>query len=160
MLDKAIIIIFGFILLGGCSTTTPIQKANVSKSAFFFDNPITVNENIPEDEQYRIYHRAATGFVSINSLRYDIEQRATDFCEKKGKAMEVVSEQQSHQPYILGNFPRLEIVFGCVDKPNATAPPTFDDAKYTKLTNLKKLLDTGVITKEEFEKEKNKLLNQ
>jgi hypothetical protein len=44
--------------------------------------------------------------------------------------------------------------------PNVTTPSTFDDVLYIKLTNLKKLLDNGVITKEEFEKEKAKILNQ
>lgn len=160
MINKSIFILLGSILLGGCSTTSPIQKANESKSAFFFGKPNIVSRNIPEEEQYRIYHRAATGFVSIQWLRSDVEQRATDFCERKGKAMEVVSEQQSHQPYILGNFPRIEIIFGCVDKPNVKAPPTFEDTKYIKLSNLKKLLDSGVITKEEYEKEKSKILNQ
>ncbi|MGA3282568.1 MAG: SHOCT domain-containing protein [Smithella sp.] len=44
--------------------------------------------------------------------------------------------------------------------PNVTTPSAFDDVLYIKLTNLKKLLDNGVITKEEFEKEKAKILNQ
>ena len=44
--------------------------------------------------------------------------------------------------------------------PNVTTPSTFDDVLYIKLNNLKKLLDNGVITKEEFEKEKAKILNQ
>jgi hypothetical protein len=44
--------------------------------------------------------------------------------------------------------------------PNVTTPSTFDDVLYTRLNNLKKLLDNGVITKEEFEKEKAKILNQ
>jgi hypothetical protein len=44
--------------------------------------------------------------------------------------------------------------------PNVTTPSAFDDVLYIKLNNLKKLLDNGVITKEEFEKEKTKILNQ
>ena len=82
MLNKSTLFLLGCILLGGCSTTSPIQKANESKSAFFFGKPTIVSGNIPKEEQYRIYHRAATGFVSIQSLRSDVEQRATDFCER------------------------------------------------------------------------------
>ncbi len=73
--------------------------------------------------------------------------------------MRVVSENISNPPYILGNFPRIEIVFACVDKPK-TESPTFEDIQYEKLTDLKKLLDNGTITKEEFDKEKSKILNE
>ena len=162
MLNRSTVILLGCIFLGGCATASPIQKANESESAFGFfgDKPKMVSENISEGEQYRIYHRAATGFVSIQSIRNSAEKRATDFRERKHKAMEVVSEQQSNPPYILGNFPRIEIIFVCADKLNVTAPSTFEDTQYIKLNNLKKLLDNGVITKEEFEKGKNKILNQ
>ena len=74
--------------------------------------------------------------------------------------MRVVSEQLSNPPYILGNFPRIEIVFACVDKPKTGQSPTFEDVQYEKLTNLKKLLDEGIITKEEFEREKGKILSE
>jgi hypothetical protein len=73
--------------------------------------------------------------------------------------MRVVSENVSNPPYILGNFPRIEIVFACVDKPK-TEQPVFQDIQYERLINLKKLLDAGVITKDEFEKEKNKILDK
>jgi hypothetical protein len=36
---------------------------------------------------------------------------------RKGKAMESISETTATPPYILGNFPRIEIVFDCIDKP-------------------------------------------
>jgi hypothetical protein len=69
-------------------------------------------------------------------------------------------ETTSKPPHILGNFPRIEIIFGCVEKPTAVVAPTGDDPKYTKLVNLKKLLDSGVLSKEEFEREKAKILSQ
>jgi hypothetical protein len=74
--------------------------------------------------------------------------------------MESLSETTANPPYILGNFPRVEIVFDCVEKPGSTAATAGDDVKYTKLTILKKLLDSGVITQEEFDREKAKILNQ
>jgi hypothetical protein len=60
----------------------------------------------------------------------------------------------------LGNWPRVEIVFDCVLvlPPAASAP--IDDPKYSKLVNLKKLLDSGVITQAEFDQEKAKILSQ
>ena len=78
----------------------------------------------------------------------------------KDQAMKKLKVQTSKPPHVLGNFPRAEITFVCIDKPNVAAPPTFDDILYIRLNNLKKLLDSGAITKEEFEKEKAKILNQ
>lgn len=74
--------------------------------------------------------------------------------------MESIRETTATPPYILGNFPRVEIVFDCVDRPTAVEPATGDDPKYTKLVNLKKLLDSHVITQDEFDREKAKILNQ
>lgn len=50
--------------------------------------------------------------------------------------------------------------------PQSTVPPGSPDAtadedpNYTKLVNLKKLLDSGVITKAEFDAEKAKILSR
>jgi hypothetical protein len=50
-------------------------------------------------------------------------------------------------------------VFACVAKPPSTiAPVPGADPKFTRLTNLKKLLDDRVITQQEFDSEKAKVL--
>jgi len=142
-----------------------IQKVNESKSPFdsalLYDGESqVVNEDSSGSQQYRIYEKGASGFVSLDALDVDAKQRANDFCNEQNKAMKTLKVHTSKPPHVLGNFPRVEIIFVCVDKPTVTAPSTFDDALYTKLNNLKKLLDDGVITKEEFEKQKAKILNQ
>jgi hypothetical protein len=150
--------------ISGCSVTAPIQPARSSKSAFegavFKGETATVSTGTPGAEAYRVFNQAASGFVSVQSVRDDVEQRAKDFCERKGEAMESLSETTSKPPYILGNFPRVEIVFDCVGKPVLLAPSMGDDPKYTRLINLKKLLDGGVITQSEFDREKAKILSQ
>jgi hypothetical protein len=45
-------------------------------------------------------------------------------------------------------------------KTNLAAPASFQDETFIKLSNLKKLLDQGVITKEEFEAQKAKILGE
>jgi hypothetical protein len=151
-------------LLLGCSVTSPIQPASSSKSAFegavYKGETVTVSAGTPGSEAYRVFNQGATGFVSLQSVRDDAEQRAKDFCDRKGRAMESLRETTATPPYILGNFPRVEIVFDCVDRPTAVEPATGDDPKYTKLVNLKKLLDAHVITQDEFDREKAKILNQ
>jgi hypothetical protein len=149
-------------MLVGCAVSTPIQPANTSKSGFegavYKGKSVTTGTPTPGNEAYRVFIQGATGFVSIQSVRDDAEQRANEFCSRKGKAMESLSETSATPPYVLGNFPRVEIVFDCIASPGAQM--NGDDPKYTKLVNLKKLLDGGVITQKEFDREKAKILNQ
>lgn len=108
-----------------------------------------------------MFIQGATGFVSMSAVRDDAEQRAAAFCKAKGdRRWDAIEETTANPPYILGNFPRIEIVFQCltpgqeIDSASVSVP----DPKYIKLVNLKRLLDTGVITPAEFESEKAKIL--
>lgn len=151
------------ITLGGCSTQPIIQKVSEGTSGFegaFYQGEIhIVNKEFPISEQYRIYEKGASGFVSLSALEDDAKQRAKDFCNEQNKVMKIIQFQTSPSFFYPGNFPRIEITFVCVDRPNAVASSNYD-VLYTKLNNLKKLLDNNVITKEEFEKQKAKILNQ
>jgi hypothetical protein len=148
---------------GGCAITSPIQRVGDSKSQFdgavYGGEMTVVNEDKSGGEQYRVFHQAATGFVTLQSIRFDAEQRAREFCDREGKMMRTLSEQIAVPPYILGNFPRIEIIFACVGKPALPVPLAFEDTRYIKLTNLKKLFDAGAITQGEFDVEKAKILN-
>ena len=150
--------------LSGCSATPPIQPASSSKSAFagavYKGKTVTVSAGTPGNEAYRVFNEGATGFVSISSVRDAAETRANYFCYRKGKAMESLQETTAQPPYILGNFPRVEIVFDCIANPALLTQSAADDPKYTKLVNLKKLLDGGVINQDEFDREKAKILSQ
>jgi hypothetical protein len=145
--------------LTGCATSSPIQRFAESKSAFR-DPPVLMSNEYPDRDIYRIYHRASTGYVSIQSIRQAAEQRAEEFARRQGKGFVVLGEQISQPPYILGNFPRIEIVFALVapDSPSATGAASTD--KYADLERLKKLLDDGALTKEEFEREKARILGR
>jgi hypothetical protein len=152
------------LILTACAVTSPIQLASSSKSGF--DGAVykceTVTTGVPatDSEPYRVFIQGATGFVSMQSVRDDAEQRAKDFCARKGKEMESLTETVAKPPFIFGNFPRIEIVFDCVVASAPTLAAPTDDPKYTKLVNLKKLLDTGEITQAEFDQEKAKILSQ
>jgi hypothetical protein len=111
VLKLAIVIIF----FSGCATTTPIQKYSESISKFNVP-PRLMSHNFSDNDIYRNYQRAATGFTSIESLRYDVEKRAELFASRQNKSIIVLGERISEPPYILGNFPRIEIVFALIDK--------------------------------------------
>jgi hypothetical protein len=75
-----------------------------------------MSNNIPKKDIYRVFEQGANGFVSIASLREDMESRAEKFCERQGRGMLVLGESILHPPYLMGNFPRAEIVFAAVEK--------------------------------------------
>jgi hypothetical protein len=149
-------------LVGACAVTTPIQPAATSKSGFdgavYKGQSVVTGNAAPGAEIYRVFIQGATGFVSMQSVRDDAEQRAGAFCGRKGMAMESLLETTAAPPYILGNFPRIEIVFTCVAKAESMASAEHD-SNYQRLVDLKKLLDSKIITQSEFDNEKKKLLS-
>jgi Short C-terminal domain len=153
--------LFSFALTAtGCSVTSPIQSASASKSAFadavYKGETVVIKPETPGNPTYRVFQQGGSGFVGLQSVREDAEQRANAFCDSKGRVMESLTETTSTPPYIFGNFPRIEIVFDCVAKPASSASASGD--KYAQLTKLKELLDSGAITQDEFNREKAKIL--
>ena len=152
-----------FFVLTACANTTAIQPAASSKSRFkgavYSGETVTLDTPTSGAESYRLFQQGATGFVSLRSVRSDVEGLASAHCDRKGKVMHGLVETDAKPPYILGNFPRVELVFECVDKPQTVAPIT-EISKYEKLAQLKKLLDNGTLTQQEFEREKAKILAQ
>lgn len=155
------IVIVSIIFLNGCAENSAILRAKDSKS--FFDDAVFKGEttelgkDTTGSEQYRVYQQAATGFISVETCREEVEQKAYRHCENMGKSLKKLEERTSVPPHILGNFPRAELLFVCLPKPNTSS---FEDQTFIQLTNLKKLLDNGTITKDEFELQKTKILKQ
>jgi hypothetical protein len=150
------------LLIAGCSTASPIQSASSSKSAFddavFDGETVIVNKPTPGHEEFRVFHQAATGFVSVQSVRQSAEKRVKEFCDQKNRRVNVLRETTSKPPHILGNFPRIEIVFECIEVAQSSLPPSND--KFSELRNLKEMLDEGILTQEEFDAEKAKVLDR
>jgi len=151
-------------VLVGCAASSTIQRADKSKSAFedavYEGEEFDIGDDVAGAVKYRIFHQGSTGFTSVQSVRVSATNRAKDFCERKGKAMQAVKERTSVPPHILGNFPRIEIIFACVDTTDLEESVNYVDDKYNLLRDLKSLLDDGVINQKEFEAEKQKILNQ
>jgi hypothetical protein len=155
---KHLLVIFSVCIVQaivGCATSSPIQRYGESESAFSTP-PDLISNNYPEKDIYRIYHRGATSFVTIQSIRNAAMQRAENFARQQNKSIIVLGEKISQPPYILGNFPRIEIVFVLVDKEPDKSQSQLD--KYSEIEKLKKLLDQGALTQEEFDREKAKIL--
>nr|WP_052678434.1 SHOCT domain-containing protein [Moritella viscosa] len=140
---------------------SPIERVNESKSHFedavFKGKDFYISEKQYEGDQYRIFHQASTGFSGTGGIRRSATKRADDFCRNQSEETKMfkLSEHTASPPYILGNFPRIEIIFTCITKDKVIRN---NENKYDQLSKIKLLYDNGTLTESEFLKEKVKLL--
>lgn len=149
-------------VLLGCAANPPVQPAASGKSSFdgavFSGETTQLAKPTPGLEAYRAFYQGGSSFVSVSSVRETVEEMAGKQCTRTGKVVRPLQETTSKPPHVLGNFPRVEWLFECVDpiEPKAAGPAGVD--KLTQIERLKKLLDTGALTQEEYEREKGKIL--
>lgn len=60
-------------------------------------------------DTFMVSRQAATGFSGSGTLKAEAFQEASQYCEKLGKSLQVVSTHEASPPYILANFPKAEI---------------------------------------------------
>jgi len=63
--------------------------------------------------------QAASGFTGLGTLKADAFREAHKYCMSQNKQVRVVNTVESSPPYVLGNFPRAEVQFMCLDKADA-----------------------------------------
>lgn len=144
--------------LSACGTTVMVQLAAESKSQFdgaVYSGVVTdVAKPKPGVEQYRVFQQGATGFVPVSGVRGGVEELANNYCAKNGQVVRLVRETTSPGLILPGNFPRVEWLFECEEPPMKEKQAD----RLDQLERLKKLLDNGTLTKQEFEAEKTKIL--
>jgi putative oligomerization/nucleic acid binding protein len=144
----------------GCASNPPVQPAATSRS--LFDGAVYEGEiaelarPTPGAEIYRASYQGGSGFVSINSVRATVEEMATKHCARNGGSVRPVRETASKPPHVLGNFPRVEWLFECARPIAQGAQAPID--KLGQIERLKKLLDSGALTQQEYEREKTRIL--
>jgi hypothetical protein len=62
---------------------------------------------------YMVSRQAATGFAGLGKLKAEALREAGDFCREGGKTVQLLKSTESEPPYVLGNYPRVEIEFTC-----------------------------------------------
>lgn len=148
--------------LVACASNPPVQPVTGSKSQFdgaVYSGEVTVIDRpTPGFEAYRAFYQGGSGFVSVSSVRETVEDMADKHCSRKGQAVRPLQETTSKPPHILGNFPRVEIVFECVAATQLTAGGAPGADKLGQIERLKKLLDSGALNQQEFDREKSKVL--
>ena len=65
---------------------------------------------------YFVSRQASTGFAGASTLKAEALQEANQYCQMQKKAIEVVHMTEAQPPFILGNYPKAEVQFKCVNK--------------------------------------------
>ncbi len=164
-LARIVLLISFTLLIGACAISSTIEEGNNGKSQF--DKALIYNGERKQIQPplagidiHRIFHQGSTGFTPVSALRRSAMDRLAEFCKLKGQKPYLIEETTSRPPHILGNWPRIEIVFSCVAAESRQEGSTDNQDKYDRLRKLKLLLDDGAVSHEEYEREKQKLLAQ
>ncbi len=75
-------------------------------------------------DTFMVSRQAATGFSGPGNLKAEALREANQYCIKQGELLQVIHTNESNPPYILGNYPKVEIHFMCLDAndPELTRP--------------------------------------
>lgn len=129
-------------------------------------------------DTYMVSRQAATGFSGSGTLKAEAFEEARVYCKKQNKILQVVNTNEAQPPYVFGNFPKAEVQFMCLSEtdPELSRPKLRKDSgvavnlnkditdtksdKYVELKKLKELLDSNIITQEEFDIQKKRILEQ
>lgn len=93
-----------------CAPSSPIERVSES-SSHFSTPPVVMSHHYPAKDVYRVYQRGGSGFVPINAVRNAAEERAETFARRQGRGMVVLGDRIGTPPYIMGNYPRVELIF-------------------------------------------------
>ena len=150
------------LILQACSSASPIQEVGVSQSGFsgaVFEGKLTeVSQNESSLTEYRVFQHGDSGFERMSSVRYQAESRANTFCDQRNMAARTIRERAAVPPYILGNFPRLELIFVCEPSTLNVNSSGDGSSKWSQLEALANLRDRGIITEQEFLQQKEKIM--
>jgi hypothetical protein len=64
-------------------------------------------------EPYVVSHEAPTSSFGADKLKEDALHEAEQRCHAEGKKLRLVRITEAQPPFILGNFPKIEIKFIC-----------------------------------------------
>jgi hypothetical protein len=65
-------------------------------------------------ETFMISKQQATGFPGLGNMKAELIAEGRLFCKNKNTEFKLIDTKETQPPYILGNYPRSEIMFNCV----------------------------------------------
>ncbi len=92
---KKLILLATAMIITGCATNSGV--VSIGKDTFM------------------VSRQAASGFSGSGNLKAEAFQEASQYCDSRGKSLQVVSTYEASPPYLFGNFPKAEIQFMCLN---------------------------------------------
>lgn len=65
-------------------------------------------------DSFMVSRQAATGFSGSGNLKAEAIIEANQYCNSRGKTVQVLNSTEAQPPYIFGNFPKADVQFKCV----------------------------------------------
>jgi len=126
------------------------------------------------DNTYTVTVKASSKFTrNTDKLKARATDEANEFCAKQGKHLKIVSVTEDKALLLVGPMASATLMFKALDladpelaKPapatggNPAASPVTNEALYSDLLRLDDLLKKGILTRDEFQAEKKKLLDR
>lgn len=72
-------------------------------------------------DTYMVAKQQATGFPGLGNMKAELITEAAQYCMLQGKTLQLVNTTETQPPYVLGNYPRSEVHFMCLNE-GATGP--------------------------------------
>ena len=66
-------------------------------------------------DTYMVSRQASTGFSGLGDLKAEALREANQYCLSQNKVLQVTHTEDAKPPFVLGNFPRVEIQFMCLN---------------------------------------------
>ena len=91
------------------------RRTNLVAMIFGFLTGCAYNSGVVDMgvQTHFISKQARTGFSGMGKLRAQVLGEAGKFCAAQDKELEVLKIEEPPGPYILGNFPRVDLTFSC-----------------------------------------------
>ncbi|MEB8431922.1 hypothetical protein OO007_06750 [Cocleimonas sp. KMM 6892] len=68
------------------------------------------------NNSFIISKQAATGFPGTGSIKVEALKEASAKCLGNNQAVKIDNINESKPPYILGNYPKVDVMFHCINK--------------------------------------------
>jgi hypothetical protein len=77
-------------------------------------------------DTFVVSRQAATGFSGSGTLKGEALTEAGQYCASQNKSLLVTNTKEVGPPYVMGNFPKAEVEFMCLNQndPRLAASPT------------------------------------
>lgn len=141
-----------------CLSVAPVVRAEIMPSPTVG----SVTEDVGADT-LRVTCTGTNKFSrSTEKLKAAAVEEATRYCAQRNKQLKIVNTEEHKGAYLVGSFPSVTLVFKAVDTAEMDVAPEAgrSDDLYTSLVKLDDLRKKGILTDEEFQSEKKKVLNR